>query len=193
MSRLICYTRTAMFFHWAVGLLIILNVVLGLAAQYNLISPDQERPVIDFHKSTGLLVLVLVLLRLAWRATHHAPALPATYKSWEVTASHLAHMALYIVALGLPLSGWAHDSAWSMAAQYPFHWYGLFTWPHIGFIQNMSPDAKEIWHTKLGLWHTWFGYALYVLLAAHIGGALKHQFIDKEPELQRMLPWGKGE
>ena len=31
-----------------------------------------------------------------------------------------------------------------------------------------------------------FGYVLYALLALHIGAALKHQFIDREPELQRM-------
>jgi cytochrome b561 len=36
--------------------------------------------------------------------------------------------------------------------------------------------------------HTSAGYALYVLVALHILGALKHQFIDKQPELQRMAP-----
>jgi cytochrome b561 len=190
MSKIARYTGVAMLFHWTVGILILLNVVLGLAAQYNLISADQERPVINFHKSTGLLVLVLVVLRLLWRFTHTPPALPANYKPWEVTASHLAHFGLYVVALGLPLSGWAHDSAWSMAAQFPFSWYGLFSWPHIGFIEDMAPAAKELWHARLGVMHTWFGYALYALLAAHVLGALKHQFIDKEPELQRMLPWG---
>jgi cytochrome b561 len=32
------------------------------------------------------------------------------------------------------------------------------------------------------------GYVFYLLLALHIAGALKHQFVDKEPELQRMTP-----
>jgi len=188
MTRIERYSNPSIFFHWTIAILIILNVILGLSAQYNLISMDMQRPVINFHKSTGLLVLVLVILRLGWRLMRTPPPLPATYKPWEVAASHVAHIALYVVALGLPLSGWAHDSAWSMAAQFPFHWYGTFSWPHIWFIENLSPDVKEAWHTRLGLWHTWFGYALYALLVAHIGGALKHQFIDKEQELQRMLP-----
>ena len=190
MTRIARYSGIAMFLHWSIAILILLNVGLGLSAQYNWIAPAMERPVIDFHKSTGLLVLVLVVLRVIWRLIKTPPPLPVSYGSLEAFGAHAAHIALYIVALGLPLSGWAHDSAWSLSAQYPFHWYGLFTWPHIGFIQNLSPDTKELWHARLGTLHTWFGYSLYVLLAAHILGALKHQFIDREPELQRMLPFG---
>ena len=100
-------------------------------------------------------------------------------------------LLLYALIFALPLSGWAHDSAWKLAAQYPFHWYGLFAWPHIGFIANLPPDVKELWHDRLGGIHALCGDLLYVLLAAHVLGALKHQWLDKEPELQRMLPWGK--
>jgi cytochrome b561 len=39
--------------------------------------------------------------------------------------------------------------------------------------------------------HTWLGYALYALLFAHVAGALKHQFIDREPELERMRFGGR--
>ena len=191
MDRFLRYSGVAMFLHWAIAILILLNVGLGLSANYSWISPAMERPVIDFHKSTGLLVLVLVALRLAWRLIRTPPPLPATYQPWEVTASHFCHFSLYVVALGLPLSGWAHDSAWSLSAEYPFHWYGTFSWPGIAFIQHLPPDVKEVWHSRLGTLHTWFGYALYVLLFAHVAGALKHQLIDREPELQRMLPWGK--
>jgi cytochrome b561 len=56
---------------------------------------------------------------------------------------------------------------------------------------RQDPATKESLHTLFGNLHTWFGYALYVLFALHVLGALKHQFLDKEPELQRMVPWGK--
>jgi cytochrome b561 len=36
--------------------------------------------------------------------------------------------------------------------------------------------------------HASLAYVLYAVVALHIAGALKHQFLDKEPELQRMLP-----
>ncbi len=41
-------------------------------------------------------------------------------------------------------------------------------------------------HTLFGVVHTAFGYLLYGLLALHVGGALKHQWLDRKPELQRM-------
>lgn len=52
----------------------------------------------------------------------------------------------------------------------------------------MQSFLKEMLHDAFGLLHTVGAYLLYALWAAHIGGALKHQFIDKEPEVQRMWP-----
>ena len=45
---------------------------------------------------------------------------------------------------------------------------------------------QHILHEELADWHKIGGYLMLLLLFAHIGGALKHQFLDKEPELQRM-------
>ncbi|MES2414471.1 MAG: cytochrome b/b6 domain-containing protein [Pseudomonadota bacterium] len=53
---------------------------------------------------------------------------------------------------------------------------------------SIEPATKEMLHDAFGLLHTVASYLLYVLWVAHVGGALKHQFIDKDPELQRMLP-----
>lgn len=183
------YTRTAMILHWLVALLIIINVTLALAV--DALPEGWERPVIDTHKSIGITVLGLVLLRLLWRAAHRPPPLPASYPRWEKAGAHLAHGLLYLLILALPLSGWLHDSAWKDAATHPMRLFNLFPWPRIGFIQNTDPGTRESLHTLFGNLHTWFGYALYVLFALHVLGALKHQFIDREPELERMVPWGK--
>jgi len=43
-------------------------------------------------------------------------------------------------------------------------------------------------HDRFGALHTWLGYALYALLAMHVGGALKHQWIDKKSVITRMVP-----
>ena len=51
-----------------------------------------------------------------------------------------------------------------------------------------TAGLKEQLHTRFGELHTWLGYALYGLFALHVGGALKHQWFDREPELRRMLP-----
>jgi cytochrome b561 len=36
--------------------------------------------------------------------------------------------------------------------------------------------------------HTSFAYVLYAMIVAHVAGAVKHQWLDDKPELQRMLP-----
>ena len=141
---------------------------------------------LDLHKSIGLTVLALVIVRVGWRLTHRPPALPATYSKLEVLAAHTAHYGLYFLIFALPISGWVHDSAWSAAAGHPFFLYWVIPFFRLGFITDLDPATKHTVHSLFGHLHTWFGYALYAVLAAHILGALKHQFIDREPELQRM-------
>ena len=100
----------------------------------------------------------------------------------------IAHFVLYLLMIGLPLSGWLHDSAWKGAATHPMHLFGLIPWPRIGFVMNLDPALKESLHDRFGALHAWLGYALYALLAMHVGGALKHQWIDKKSVISRMVP-----
>ena len=65
----------------------------------------------------------------------------------------------------------------------------MVPWFRIGFIEGLDPAVKEKAHTLLGSVHFWFGYLLYGLFALHVAGALKHQWIDREPELQRINPF----
>jgi cytochrome b561 len=180
------YTRAAIGLHWLIAALLVLNTALALSADH---WPDEwVRPVIDAHKSIGITALGLALLRILWRTTHSPPPLPAAYASWERRASHLAHGVLYILIFALPLSGWLHDSAWRAAPTHPMRLFGLTPWPRIGFIENQPPEFKERLHDIFFAFHVAFAYALYAMLALHILGALKHQWIDRQAELQRMWP-----
>lgn len=186
MSLIQRYSRTAMLFHWLIALLIFANVALILTVDY---LPDAwVRPSINTHKSIGLTVLGLAIMRVLWRATHPAPPLPASYPGWERWSAHAAHGVLYLLIFALPLSGWAHDSAWKDAASHPLLLFGVVPFPRIGWLTAIDPSQKDSWHGLLGTIHTSFGYVLYATVAAHILGALKHQWLDREPELQRMLP-----
>jgi cytochrome b561 len=178
------YRRPAIVLHWLIAALIIINVTLALSV--DLLPDEWARPIINTHKSIGITVLGLALLRLLWRLSHTPPPLPAGYQPWERRASHLAHGLLYLLMLALPLSGWMHDSAWKDAASHPMTLFGLVPWPRIGWIVAIEPERKEMLHDLFGNWHTAFGYVLYALLALHVAGALKHQFIDREDELGRM-------
>lgn len=178
------YTRVAAVLHWLVALLIAVNVALGLGADS---FPDGLiRPVIDLHKSIGLTLLGLVLLRVLWRMSHKPPPLPASYPALERKGAHAAHFVLYALILLLPLSGWLHDSAFKDAAAHPLRLFWVIPWFRIGAIADLDPAVKERLHGAFYTVHVWAGYALYLLVALHILGALKHQFIDREPELARM-------
>ena len=175
-----------MAFHWIIALLITVNVTLALSADY--LPDDWVRPVIDTHKSIGITVLGLAVLRLLWRATHRPPPLPLAYPRWERLVAHLAHAALYLLIFALTLSGWLHDSAWKDAASHPMTLFGLVPWPRVGWVMHAEPAFREALHDRFGALHTWAGYVLYGLFALHVLGALKHQWLDRQPELQRMLP-----
>lgn len=178
------YTRTAMALHWLVALLIGVNIALAWLVDF--LPDDSVRLTIDTHKSIGITVLGLAILRLLWRLAHKPPELPATYASWERRASHAAHMLLYVLIFLMPLSGWLHDSAWKDAATHPMQLFGLIPWPRIGWITSIEPATKEMLHDAFGALHTYAGWVLYALFALHVAGALKHQWVDKEKELQRM-------
>lgn len=180
------YTRTAIALHWLIALLIFVNLVLGLSADS--IPDDWLKPVMSTHKSIGITVLGLALMRLLWRFTHLPPPLPAVYPRWERLAAHTAHIALYVLMIALPISGLLLDSAWKHAPVVKMYWFGLFEWPRLDFIMQLEPVYKEQLHHLFGEIHEWLGFVLIGLWVVHVGAALKHQFIDKHAELQRMLP-----
>lgn len=177
------YTNVAITLHWLIALLMVCNVVMIWFVDHY---PDEwVRPVIDTHKSIGITVLGLALLRILWRISHRPPELQVKSR-WEKFAAHLAHGILYVLIIALPLSGWLHDSAWKDAATHPMKLFGLVPWPRVSFIMNVDAVTKEHLHDLFGNMHTLLGYALYVLFVLHVAGALKHQFVDKQRQLQRM-------
>jgi cytochrome b561 len=178
------YTGTAIALHWIIALLIIVNV--GLAWAWPNVADESVRPLINNHKSIGITLLALVIMRLLWRLTHRPPALADHLKTWEKHAAHTAHILLYVVMFAMPLSGWIMDSAWEKAADNPNFWFGLFEWPRLGFVMDMDVATKKSVHDAFGAMHEISAFILYFLVVVHIGGALKHQFLDKDKELARM-------
>ena len=178
------YTGVAIALHWIIGLMIIVNIALAWIWP---IAPDEAvRPLINNHKAIGVTVLGLLLMRVLWRWSHPAPALPAHHKPWEKRAAHTVHMLLYVLMFTIPLSGWIMDSAWEKAAQVPMPYFGLFEFPRIGFIMEMDPTTRKTIHGVFGEAHEISGWILMALFVIHVGGALKHQFIDKNRGLARM-------
>ena len=203
MSTAARYTRVAMLLHWLVAVLIVANLLLVWFIGWY---PDRlVRPAINTHKSIGLTVLGLVVLRLLWRFAHPPPPLPRAVPRSERLAAHAAHIVLYALILGLPISGYIHDSAFKGAAAHPLTLFGLVPVPRLGAIVALDPATKAQVHATWFALHARLAIVLYVLLGLHLLGVLKHQLFDREPVLPRMLPirpkargaapgprWGRG-
>lgn len=183
------YTSIAITLHWLIAIAMIVNIALAWA--WPNVPDAQVRPLIDSHKSLGITVLALALLRLLWRLSHRPPALPPGYKPWEKNLAHAAHLGLYFIIFAMPITGWVMDSAWDRAAQNPNFYFGLFEWPRLSFIMALDPATKKQVHDIFGEAHELIAYLVYVLVALHIAGALKHQFLDGKRELQRIWYWGQ--
>ncbi len=190
MTRSERYTGTAMALHWLVALLVIGNLVLVWTI--GSLPGPMVRPAIDTHKSIGITVLGLVLLRVLWRLSHPPPPLPPAYPRRERLLAHGAHLLLYALILALPLSGWIHDSAFKDASAHPLRLFGLVPWPRIAPIMALDPVRKEAVHAFWFRVHGLLAYGLYVLLALHLLGVLKHHLLDRDPVLHRMLPRRRG-
>ena len=179
------YTHVAIALHWLIAALMLGNIALVWAVDF---LPDERiRLAIDTHKSIGITVLGLALLRILWRIGHKPPApLPGALTPLEARASHVVHGLLYLLMLGLPLSGWMHDSAWKAADTHPMTLFGLVPWPRIGWIMGQAAGFKEQLHSLFGEAHELLAWALYILFVLHLLGALKHQWVDKQATLKRM-------
>jgi cytochrome b561 len=182
------YTGVAITLHWLIAALMLGNLML--AWTFDSIGEASIRTAVDTHKSIGVTVLGLALLRILWRAGHRPPPFSAGLQAWERGLAHVTHFGLYVLMFFLPLTGWIHDSAWKAAPTHPLKWFGLFTFPRIGFIEAMDPAHKETVHKVVGAIHGYSGYVLAALVLLHVTGALKHQFMDRAPSFSRMWPGG---
>jgi cytochrome b561 len=180
------YTTPAILLHWIIAVLMIGNLLVGLF--FTKLPDDWIRPVLDTHKSTGITVLGLVLLRILWRLGHKPPPFAAGMALWEKAAAHIVHFGLYVFMLLMPLTGWLMDSAWKDADTHPMFFFGTFEWPRIAYFQGLTVEQKDHWHDLFGAIHQYAGYLLFWVVVLHIAGALKHQFVDREPEFRRMWP-----
>lgn len=172
------YTGGAILLHWTIAVLIAVNFA---AAWYANGLPRADRmQVMTNHKAIGLTILVLSLARLAWRLTHRPPPFDPTLKPWEKTLAHITHTLFYVLMIGLPLGGWLTHSYFSGGM--PISAFGLFNYPGLPVARN--PALGE----TMGGLHGTFAWVLLALAALHVAGALKHQFFDRQREIQRMLP-----
>ncbi len=170
------YGFVAQGLHWAVVGLLILQVTLGKIAD-DLPAGLERLVMMSRHKSVGITILSLAAVRLAWRLFDRPPP-PLPMPGWQLLAARLNHGAFYLLLFALPLTGWLMSSA----ANHPVSWFGFVQLPD--FVQPDETLEHLLEDTHESLVKILIGLAIL-----HVAAALKHQFIDRDGLLMRMMPW----
>lgn len=170
------YGRVSRILHWTTAILFIFMIPTGIFAsmipenvwfrtEYNVV-----------HKTIGFTLFGLVIARLIWNRISKRPELDASLKPRDRKLAHSAHILLYVIMIALPITGYVMTS---------LHGYNSYF-----FMLKLSPflaesDTYIIW----GLFHKYLlQYLVYLILGAHVLGALKHHFIDKhKTAIKRMV------
>jgi len=170
------YTGTAMLLHWLAALLVFCGLGLGLYMTGLAFSPAKLR-YYAWHKWIGITIFLVAALRLAWRAMVPPPAFPDRMPRMHVDAARSVHALLYVLMLVIPVSGWVYSSATGVSVSY----LNLVPLP------NLVPKDKSL-ASALLIVHQTLNWVLAAALVAHVGAAIKHQWIDRDGMLSRMLP-----
>jgi cytochrome b561 len=185
-ARRSTYSAVAIALHWLIALGILTNI--GLAWYFGTLKGPEAVAPVQLHKSIGITVLALTLIRIGWRLTHAAPALPPTMHTWEKWAANTVHFLLYVLMLGLPLSGWAMVSASPLIRVHPTVLYGVLHIPAVPF-PGLDSDQLHDTHKLLEKTHELLGWIAYATITLHVAAALKHHLIDRDDVLARMIPF----
>jgi cytochrome b561/polyisoprenoid-binding protein YceI len=169
------YSTGAIVLHWLLALALAFQVALGFAMPHA--GPHSFVPM-QLHKSVGIAILLLTLLRLAWRLARRPPE--AVETGWTAAAARIVHGAFYAVLVLGPLTGWIIVS--TAPLHVPTVLFGVVPWPHLPLPSTLNAPTEEV-HEALG----WIALALFGL---HVAGALRHQFLLRDPVIRRMAPGG---
>jgi cytochrome b561 len=174
------YSTVAIFLHWLLGLSIFAMFAIGVYMSDLPFSPTRLK-LYNYHKWAGITFLILSVLRLLWRLLNKPPVLPKAIEqampTWQTKIYHATHYALYALFFAVPLIGWAYSSA----AGFPIVLFGVLPLPDFMSVdKEFAKQIKEL--------HEISAFALLGLALLHIAAALKHQFIDKDGLVNRMLP-----
>ncbi len=174
------YSPVAMALHWILAIALVAIFSVGVYMADLPFSP-QRLKLYNWHKWAGVTILLLSVVRLAWRLTHTPPALPgkviAAMPGWQTAAYHATHVALYALFFIVPLVGWAYSSA----AGFPIVLFGVLPLPDL-------VSADKALAELIKPWHEISAFALAGLVVLHVAAAIKHQLVDRDGLMQRMLP-----
>lgn len=168
---------TSRYLHWITAILFISLIPMGIYSSMIPVDTPWRQGYYVAHKTIGFTVLLLLVVRVLWHIKSPTPKLDSNLTAWEYWLAKIMHYGLYFLMIMVPVSGY-------MMSTYGGHVSHFFIWDTPVFF-GKDLDAVKPW----GLAHkVILPFVCYVVIGAHVLGALKHHFIDKHHEsIHRMV------
>ncbi|MCB1645803.1 MAG: cytochrome b [Pseudomonadales bacterium] len=178
---LISDTRTqfglvAILLHWIIGLSWFGLFALG----WYMVELDYYDPLYRtlpyWHKSVGMLLCLVVGVRLIFRLLVKRPEPAGNPSKLEALSAEIAHRLLMLGVIALLVTGYLIPTAEGDGID-------VFGWVTVPALISDYPDQEDI----AGEFHEIVAYMMLALIALHMLAALKHQIIDRNGALVRMI------
>lgn len=171
-------SRISRSLHWIIALAMIALWVMAQIME-NLGETPEALKLTLTHGSIGMSVFLFGVIRLINRMREGFPEpLSVQPRSLEIIG-RIVHWILLILPIAMPISGFLMF----YSSGYPVSWFGIEITAGTG---EPNKSLGAIGRNMHGLG----GTLLMIAVVLHVGGALKHHFIDKDGTLKRMLGLG---
>jgi cytochrome b561 len=161
---------------WGAGLIAVAFAVAWVMVAVPLTELLVKFVLYQVHKTLGLTVLALVLWRLVLRARRGRPAWEADLPPWQRRAASWMHVALYALALAVPVLG--YFTAATAPARVPTLFLLVIPIPHVVGPSEAGFDVLRAVHRAAAI--------LLVLLALGHAAAAVHNHRRGRATLARM-------
>jgi cytochrome b561 len=163
--------------HWTIALLMLFLIWLGWYMVDLTYYDKWYNASLYWHRALGLLVLGLALVKIGWQFRSPAPhATAPTLQPWERAAARAMHLLLLLMMLLIPITGYLISTSAGKSVPLLF---GAEIPALFAVDEKLRDLAIEV--------HFWLAYATAFLAAGHAGAALKHEFVNRDGTLARML------
>jgi len=171
-----CYGLVSKLLHWTVAVLIIGLVALGWYMVDLTYYDRWYNASLEWHKALGIFALLIGALMVSWTLASRSPALPVGMSVWERLGARAMHATLLFMMVAIPATGYVISTSAGDGVS-------VFGWFQVPAVLPAGEGLRDL---AIDL-HYYFAYATAALVVLHGLAALKHQFVNRDGTLRRML------
>lgn len=181
--------------HWCIAMTIIITAPIGyvMSTTYGASFKDARALKLhllasQIHHTLGFLVLATALIWIARRLIRGRPVAPVT-PPYAQAGAGIVHVALLLLLVLLPLTGWAAISALADSDQFGKTHLWFFATDHfLPRIWQPLPFNDPTGYARFARWHIWGLWTGLALVSLHLLAAVWHHWVRRDSVLQRMWP-----